>query len=97
VPVKRKSHGRSKGSKGRSTQVQCVGCGQLVPRDKAKKSTRRVSVLNPVLARELREQGAYISSRRETKFYCISCAVHRGVVKVRAEDERRHKPRRRRR
>lgn len=96
MPVKRKSHGRSKGSKGRSTQVQCCGCGQLVPRDKAKKSTRRVSVLNPVLARELREQGAYISSRRETKFYCISCAVHRGVVKVRAENKRRTTRRRRR-
>jgi small subunit ribosomal protein S26e len=97
VPVKRKSRGRSKGSKGRSAQVQCCVCGQLVPRDKAKKSTRRVSVLNPVLARELRQKGAYISSRRETKFYCISCAVHRGIVKVRAEDERRKKTRRRRR
>ena len=91
VPVKRKSRGRSKGSKGRSTQVQCCVCGQLVPRDKAKKATRRVSVLNPTLARELRQKGAYIASRLDTKIYCISCAVHRGIVKVRAEDERRKK------
>lgn len=96
MPVKRKSHGRSKGGKGRSMQVQCCVCGQLVPRDKAKKSTRRVSVLNPTLARELRQKGAYVSSRLDTKYYCVSCAVHRGIVKVRAEDERRQKRRRRR-
>ncbi|MFQ5758818.1 MAG: 30S ribosomal protein S26e [Candidatus Bathyarchaeia archaeon] len=97
MPVKRKSRGRSKGSKGRSMRVQCCSCGQLVPRDKAKKATRRVSVLNPTLARELRQKGAYIASRLDTKYYCISCAVHRGIVKVRAEDERRKKTRRRRR
>jgi len=96
VPVKRKSRGRSKGSKGRSSHVQCCGCGQLVPRDKAKKSTRRVSLLNPVLAKELRQKGAYISSQRDTKYYCVSCAVHRGIVKVRAEDERKTVRRRRR-
>ncbi|UCC33841.1 MAG: 30S ribosomal protein S26e [Candidatus Bathyarchaeota archaeon] len=96
MPVKRKSHGRSKGSKGRSSKVQCVGCGQLVPRDKAKRSTRRVSVLNPLLAKELRQKGAYISSRRDTKYYCVSCAVHRGIVKVRAENDRRKARRRRR-
>ncbi|MFQ6064733.1 MAG: 30S ribosomal protein S26e [Candidatus Bathyarchaeia archaeon] len=96
MPKKRRSRGRSKGSKGRSAQVQCCVCGQLVPRDKAKKSTRRVSVLNPALARELRQKGTYIASRRETKYYCVSCAVHRGIVKVRAEEERKQIPRRRR-
>jgi len=35
MPVKRKSRGRSKGQKGRSSYVQCGSCGQLVPRDKA--------------------------------------------------------------
>ena len=96
MPVKRKSHGRSKGGKGRSMRVQCCVCGQLVPRDKAKKATRRVSVVNPVLARELRQRGAYLAGRLETKYYCVSCAVHRGIVKVRAEDERRLTRRRRR-
>jgi small subunit ribosomal protein S26e len=69
----------------------------MVPRDKAKKATVRPSFLNPVLAKELRKQGAYISVARKTKYYCISCAVHRGIVKVRAEDKRRTAPRKRRR
>jgi small subunit ribosomal protein S26e len=89
VPVKRKSRGRSKGSKGKSALVQCFGCGELVPRDKAKKVSHRFSLVDYSLAKELRQKGAYIAAPVETKYYCVSCAVHRGVVKVRAKDERR--------
>jgi len=99
LPVKRKSRGRSKGGKGRSDVVQCSICGEFVPRDKAKKVTRRVSVVDPQLARELRQKGAYIAAPLETKYYCVSCAVHHGIVKVRSREERklRGRPRRRRR
>ena len=97
MPVKRKSRGRAKGSKGRSALVQCSQCGELVPRDKAKRETRRVSMVDPVLFRELRQKGAYIASAQQTKYYCVSCAVHRGVVKVRAREERRLGPPKRRR
>ncbi|MFQ5999615.1 MAG: 30S ribosomal protein S26e [Candidatus Bathyarchaeia archaeon] len=97
MPVKRKSRGRSKGGKGRSGQVQCSLCGELVPRDKAKRVSRRVSVVDSALYRELRQKGTYIPGRVETKYYCVSCAVHRGVVKVRSKDERKQRPRRRRR
>jgi small subunit ribosomal protein S26e len=40
------------------------------------------------LAKELRQKGAYITSPVKTKYYCVSCAVHRGVVKVRSKDKR---------
>jgi len=95
LPFKRKSRGRSKGSKGSSGVVQCAGCGQIVPKDKAKKSTRRTSLVDSQLAKELRQKGTFISSSFDTKYYCVSCAVHRGIVKVRAENERRMRPRRR--
>ena len=97
MPMKRKSRGRSKGSKGRSGFVQCSMCGELVPRDKAKKLTRRTSLVDHTLAKELRQKGAYFPTRVQTKYYCISCAVHRGVVKVRSRSERKTRPRRRRR
>jgi len=61
----------------------------MVPRDKAKKVSARVSLLDPVLARELRQKGAYFSTSTTTKYYCVSCAVHRGVVNVRAKESRR--------
>jgi len=95
MPVKRKSRGRSKGSKGKSSLVQCSGCGELVPRDKAKKVSRRVSLVDSALYKELRQKGTYIAGRTDTKYYCVSCAVHRGVVKVRARDERRQRLQRR--
>ncbi|MDR2707249.1 MAG: 30S ribosomal protein S26e [Nitrososphaerota archaeon] len=96
MPVKRKSRGRAKGSKGSNNLVQCAHCGAMVPRDKAKRSTRRVSFVEPQLAKELRQKGTFLASWVDTKYYCISCAVHRGIVKVRAESERHSKGYRRR-
>jgi small subunit ribosomal protein S26e len=97
LPFKRKSRGRSKGGKGSSGAVQCASCGSMVPRDKAKKVTKRHSLVDYALAKELRQKGAYIALPSDTKYYCVSCAVHRGVVKVRAESERRMRLRPRRR
>lgn len=61
----------------------------LVPRDKAKRVTSRYSLVDPALARELRASGAYIARQAAFKYYCVSCAVHFGVAKVRAREERR--------
>ncbi|MCX8188086.1 MAG: 30S ribosomal protein S26e [Nitrososphaeria archaeon] len=88
---KRKSRGRGKGGKGRSEMVQCTNCGAMVPRDKAKKVTARLSFVDPTLAKELKAAGTYIPSEKTVKYYCISCAVHFGVVKVRAKEERKFK------
>lgn len=95
MPKKRKSGGRSKGSKGRPGLVQCSYCGALVPKDKAKKITRWTSLVDSRLLKELQQQGAQITRARTTKNLCISCAVHRGVVKVRGKQERKSRPRRR--
>ncbi|MEM2112039.1 MAG: 30S ribosomal protein S26e [Candidatus Bathyarchaeia archaeon] len=88
MPQKRKSRGRSKGGKGRSELVQCTQCGAYVPRDKAKKVTVPVRLVDVALAKELKEKGALLPRSFHEKWYCISCAVHRGVVKVRAKAER---------
>ncbi|MGD0330140.1 MAG: 30S ribosomal protein S26e [Nitrososphaeria archaeon] len=88
---KRKSRGRGKSGKGRSEQVQCSHCGAMVPRDKAKKDTRRLNFMDAALAKELRAGGTYIPNERSTRYYCISCAVHFGVAKVRAKDERKQR------
>ena len=41
------------------------------------------------LAKELRAQGAYIAAPKVTKWYCISCAIHFKVLKIRSADQRR--------
>ena len=86
---KRKSSGRAKGSKGRSALVECSQCGQRVPRDKAKKVTRFVTLVEPTLARELRQGGTFLPRTKILKYYCVSCAVHARISKVRAREERR--------
>ncbi len=85
---KRKSRGRSKGGKGASGFVQCSQCGRPVPRDKAKKVTQRITLVEPSLARELRAAGTYIPYGTTQKNYCVSCAIHFGIVNVRAKAER---------
>ena len=88
MPKKRKSRGRAKGSKGKTNLIQCSKCGQMTPIDKAKKITTRLNLVEHGLAKELRTQGAYIAATRTLKYYCVSCAVHYGLVKVRAKAER---------
>jgi len=88
MPKKRSSGGRSKGGKGRSGTVQCSFCGAQVPKDKAKRTTRYTSLVDSRLLKELQQQGAQIARYRTTKYLCISCAVKRGVVKIRSKVER---------
>ncbi|MFW9919805.1 MAG: 30S ribosomal protein S26e [Candidatus Thorarchaeota archaeon] len=85
---KRKSSGRAKGGSGSKGTVQCSRCGRLVPADKAKKFTKVTSMVEPQIARELRQQGSYIQSRRVTSYYCVSCAVHSGKVHIRQDELR---------
>jgi small subunit ribosomal protein S26e len=64
----------------------------MVPADKAKKFTKRVSSVDPQLARELRAQGSYIETRRLTSYYCISCAIHSGKLQIRQQVDRKDQP-----
>ena len=89
MPLKRASRGRKKGGKGSSDRIQCSNCGATVPRDKAKKVTSRINLVEHSLAKELRAQGAYIAAPTVLKYYCISCAIHFGILKIRSADSRR--------
>jgi small subunit ribosomal protein S26e len=93
MPLKRASRGRKKGGKGSSGTVQCINCGQTVPKDKAKKVTSRLNLVEHSLAKELRAQGAYIASPTVLKWYCISCAIHFKILKIRSASTRRQRGR----
>jgi len=91
VPKKRENRGRHKGDKGKTGVIQCDNCGRIVPADKAICVTRWYSPVDPQLARELEKKGAIIPKYKITKCYCVSCAVHLGIVKVRPEHERKRR------
>ena len=71
-------------------QFIAVNAVQWSPEIKQKKITGRITLVEPQLAKELKQQGAYIAPSTDVKFYCVSCAVHRGIVKVRSENDRRN-------
>jgi small subunit ribosomal protein S26e len=79
---------RSKGGKGKDSILTCDGCGRLIPRGKAIKVTREQSLVDPQLAEELEKKGARIMKVPVTVVYCVSCAIFRGIRKVRSEEER---------
>jgi small subunit ribosomal protein S26e len=85
---KRKSRGRSKGKKGASQRVQCSACGQLVPRDKVKRKTVYKSIVDPIIRKELRQAGTKVPRIPMIRYFCVSCAVHRGVIQIRSESQR---------
>ncbi len=91
MPKKRKNRGRHKGDKGKEPMVYCDNCGKLVPRSKAVRVTVPYSPVPGDLARELEKQGAIVPRYYVTKTYCINCAIYLGILKVRAEDERKRK------
>ncbi len=91
MPKKRKSRGRSKGDKGRDSLLYCDACGRPIPRGKAIRVTRPVSLVDPQLRKELEKKGAIIAKTYVTKTLCVSCAVYQGVRKVRAREERKVK------
>ena len=88
LPKKRKSGGRSKGGKGRGKSIQCSSCGKTVPRDKAKKKQSYTSFVDRQLGKDLRAQGAIIPRMSTIKYYCVNCAIHRGIVKIRSKSDR---------
>ncbi len=88
MPKKRKSRGRSKGAKGRDSILYCDACGRPIPRGKAIRVTRPVSIVDPQLRKELEKKGAIIARTVVTKTLCVSCAVYQGVRKVRSREER---------
>jgi len=94
MPKKRKNRGRSegRGKKGRSVLVRCSNCGRYIPEDKAIKRVIWASSVPKAMARELEKQGTYIPRKRDVRYYCVSCAIHFGIAKIRSRDQRKELP-----
>ena len=90
---KRRNSGRTGSSKGRSKLVQCTKCHASVPRGKAKRVTRRVSFIDPQIAKELRDAGTVMNTNYRQDWLCISCAIHNHKIKIRSKDSRKERDR----
>ncbi len=92
MPKKRRNQGRNKNNRGHVKVIVCSNCGRLCPKDKAVKRFNIKDIVDASSKKDLEEQRAYdpyVVPKLYIKMqYCISCAIHSRIVKVRSVADR---------